>query len=76
MRKLSDDAKARRRLRAELLGVLVATALLGTVLALAAMSACGVDLDAGNGNTVPSSKACRVTRVIDAIVSNVRDLAT
>ena len=74
MRKLSDDEKARYRLRAQLLGVLAATALLGAVLALTAISACSGYLDAGS--SVPATNACRVTRVIDAIVSNVRDLAT
>lgn len=71
----SSDARARVRLLAELLGVVLAMLLLAASLALAAKSLCADALQSTGNPAASTHWACGAARFIDAVLSNVEGLA-
>jgi hypothetical protein len=75
MTKLADHDRARLQFRVELLAVLLATVVLAGALALLAKSVWR-EAQAAAPSAVAVNRACRVSRAIDAVVSNVQDIVT
>lgn len=72
--RLSNDAKARVRLCAELLGVLLATLLLIAALVVTVKVLCQRSVQARGSTAATTGRACGTAHVIDALVSNVAEL--
>ncbi|HEX8601486.1 MAG TPA: hypothetical protein VF774_02495 [Pseudoduganella sp.] len=73
-RGLSDAARARLRMLAELAGVLLATVMLAATLVVTVEVLCERSVQSQESASASGGWACGLARVIDALASNVDDL--
>jgi hypothetical protein len=71
---LSNEARARLRMLAELAGVLLATVMLAAMLVVTVEMLCERSVQSQESASASGGWACGLARVIDALASNVEEL--